>query len=78
MGRKRYFVAVLLLWGTSENALAQGCAMCGTALSAGDPVTQGFNWSIAFLMAMPYVVFGVVGGWLAYVRRRHPNHQAAS
>ncbi|SVD93316.1 uncharacterized protein METZ01_LOCUS446170, partial [marine metagenome] len=47
--------------------------MCGTALSAGDPVTQGFNWSIAFLMAMPYVVFGVVGGWLAYVHRRHPN-----
>ncbi len=52
--------------------------MCGTALSANDPVTLGFNWSIAFLMAMPYVVFGVLGGWLAYVHRRHLNHQAIS
>ena len=78
MGRKLYFATVLLLWGLSGNALAQGCAMCGTVLSADDPVTQGFNWSIAFLMAMPYLVFGMVGGWLVYVRCRHPNHQPTS
>jgi len=78
VGRKLYFLAILLLCGIIENSLAQGCAMCGTALSANDPVTLGFNWSIAFLMAMPYVVFGVLGGWLAYVHRRHLNHQAIS
>lgn len=27
-----------------------------------DPINKGFNWSILFLMAMPFTVFGLVGG----------------
>ena len=27
---------------------------------------SGFNWSILFLMAVPYAVVGAVGGWLFY------------
>ena len=27
-----------------------------------DPIGKGFNWSILFLMAMPFTVFGLVGG----------------
>lgn len=27
-----------------------------------DPINKGFNWSILFMMAMPFAVFGLVGG----------------
>ncbi len=56
-------------------ALAQGCAMCRTALSVEDPVTQGFNYSILFLMAMPYVAFAGVAGW---VWRKHSSQLKAT
>ncbi|MFQ5839385.1 MAG: hypothetical protein ACE5HK_01525 [Candidatus Methylomirabilales bacterium] len=26
----------------------------------------GFNWSILFLLAMPYAVVGAIAGWLIY------------
>ena len=26
------------------------------------PINKGFNWSILFMMAMPFTVFGLVGG----------------
>ena len=26
-----------------------------------DPINKGFNWSILFMMAMPFTVFGLVG-----------------
>ncbi len=30
----------------------------------------GFHWSTLFLMAMPYLVVGSLGGWLVYMHRR--------
>ena len=27
-----------------------------------EPINKGFNWSILFLMAMPFTVFGLIGG----------------
>ena len=27
-----------------------------------DPINKGFNWSVLFMMAMPFTVFGIVGG----------------
>jgi copper transport protein len=30
----------------------------------------GFHWSTLFLMAMPYVIVGSLGGWLLYMHRR--------
>ena len=74
-----FAMAVMLLWDMAipESVFAQGCAMCGTALSIDDPVTQGFNWSIAFLMMMPYVLFASVAGWVVYMRRRHMNQTQA-
>ena len=27
-----------------------------------DPINKGFNWSILFLMAMPFTVFGLISG----------------
>ena len=55
------------LLATAPDAMAQGCSMCRTALgSADDPLARGFYWSILWLMSAPYLLFGLIGGWLVY------------
>jgi hypothetical protein len=52
-------------------ALAQGCAMCKTALDGPvDPLTEAFNVSSLFLMATPYTVVGTIGAWIYIASRR--------
>ena len=31
-----------------------------------DPINKGFNWSILFMMAMPFTVFGLVGSTIYF------------
>jgi hypothetical protein len=68
--------ATVLLAGRAGVALAQSCAMCASSFGPNDPVTKAFNWSIIFLMAAPYTLFGTVAGyvfftyWRAAGRRR--------
>ena len=46
--------------------------MCATYLSNGqDPRADAFKVSIMFLMAMPFTVVGVAGGWILWMYRRH-------
>jgi len=79
-GRTVFAVLVLvtgvLAISISGEALAQGCAMCATYLSANDPRTQAFKTSIIFLMIMPFAVVGSVGGWVAWMHRRHRLRQS--
>ena len=35
---------------------------CPGCKSLDDPIGKGFNWSILFMIAMPFTVFGVIGG----------------
>jgi Na+/proline symporter len=58
-------VAALLLIPAAGHA----CSVCGGAAMGTDP-GNGFNTSIAFLLAMPYVVVGVIAAWLLYRYRR--------
>lgn len=44
---------------------AQACAVCW-----GSSQDHSFTWAILFLMAMPFTIVGVIGGWLVY-RYRH-------
>ena len=44
---------------------AQACAVCW-----GSSQDHSFTWGILFLMAMPFTIVGVIGGWLVY-RYRH-------
>jgi len=37
----------------------EACTGCKTL---DDPIGKGFNWSILFMIAMPFTVFGVIGG----------------
>lgn len=47
---------------------AQACSVCGGAAMGTDPGT-GFNTSILFLLSMPFLVVGLIGGWLIYTSR---------
>ena len=45
----------------------EACPACKTL---DDPIGKGFNFSILFLMAMPFTVFGVIGGTIFLHYRR--------
>jgi hypothetical protein len=54
-------------------AVADACSVC----FGSSPEDQGYFWGILFLMAMPFLVAGSVGGWLFYQYRR-PRRAALS
>ena len=39
-----------------------------------DPIGKGFNFSILFMMAMPFTVFAVIGGTV-YLQYRRANRK---
>ena len=49
----------------------EACPACKTL---DDPIGKGFNWSILFLMAMPFTVFGLIGGTV-YLHYRRANRK---
>ena len=57
--------------------VVEACPSCKTI---DDPIVQGFKWSILFLMAMPYIVSGLIGGGVFYVyyRNRADNRKPPS
>jgi len=56
-------LAGLLLWRTTS---AWACSVC---FGQGDDAA-GYNASVLFLMAMPYLVFGAIIGGLIFTYRR--------
>jgi hypothetical protein len=57
------------LFVPSLPALAQACAVC----VGSSPEDAGYFWGVLFLMAMPFAVGGLIGGWLWYHYRRGPG-----
>ena len=45
----------------------EACPACKTL---DDPIGKGFNFSILFMIAMPFTVFGVIGGTIFWHYRR--------
>jgi len=45
---------------------AHACAVC----VGSSPEDAGYFWGVLFLMAMPFTVGGLIGGWLCYHFRR--------
>ena len=43
---------------------------CPACKNLDEPIARGFNWSVLFMMAMPFTVFGVIGGSVFYCYRR--------
>jgi len=55
----------------APQALAQGCAMCGTAVqNPRDPLARSMASSIYFMLSMPFLLFFTVAGWLVWRFRR--------
>jgi hypothetical protein len=70
-------LAAGVLAGSPAPVLAQGCAMCGSAL-ANDPVGYAISWSILFLMTTPYAIVGAVASWLYFTYRRAGRRRAGA
>jgi hypothetical protein len=73
-GRFAAFLTFALAWvvgGAASEVLAQGCAMCVTALGGPeDPLSRGISISILFMLSMPFVLLATVGGWFIYMFQR--------
>ncbi len=48
--------------------IASACAMCG--LSPGDHAGHAYNTSVLFMLAGPYVTFGLIGGLILFLWHR--------
>lgn len=59
-------VLVLLIGQTALEA-------CPACKDLDEPIRKGFNWSILFMMAMPFTVFTLVGGTIFWQYRRRPG-----
>ena len=64
---RRYLSFILLTIAMLIPTVVSACPACNLIE---DPIFRGFNWSILFLMAMPFNVFGIIGGGVFYVYKR--------
>jgi hypothetical protein len=66
-----FAVACAILALSSSEVLAQGCAMCRTAVEgASDPLSRGISLSVLFMVSMPFAIFTTIAGWLYISHRR--------
>jgi hypothetical protein len=65
----RYLVLAVVGTVLVSPAVAEACAVCLTG-AQNDPTANAFNWSILFLMAIPYAILGSIGGWFFYDYKR--------
>jgi hypothetical protein len=70
-------IVFLCISGAASQALAQSCAMCAASFGPDDPVQRAFSWSILFMMAAPYTIFGSIAAWLFFSYRRAPGRRRA-
>ena len=71
MYRFFFSISVLIFVMLIVPTYLEACPACKTL---DDPIGKGFNWSILFLMAMPFTVFGVIGGTV-YLQYRRANRK---
>ena len=69
VGMYKFFlwVSVLVLVMLVAPISLEACPGCK---DLDDPISKGFNWSILFMMAMPFTVFGLIGGTVYFHYRR--------
>ena len=69
----RFFLSIFLLIVIMliVPSYLEACPACKTL---DDPIGKGFNFSILFMMAMPFAVFTVIGGTV-YLQYRRANRK---
>ena len=68
---KVLWVSLLIVAMLIVPTYLEACPGCKTL---DDPIGKGFNWSILFLIAMPFTVFGVISGTI-FLHYRRANRE---
>ena len=71
MHRFFFWVSLLIVVMLIGPTYLEACPGCKTL---DDPIGKGFNSSILFLIAMPFTVFGVIGGTI-FLHYRRANRE---
>jgi hypothetical protein len=74
----RFLALAAVLTLAAGDALAQSCAMCTSSFGENDPLSRAISWSILFMMAMPYTIFGTIAGLLFWSHRRGSGRRRAT
>ena len=69
---RRYLSFILLTIAMLIPTVVSACPACNLIE---DPIFRGFNWSILFLMAMPFVLVASIGAWVFFKVRRDRGTQ---
>ena len=73
----RYFMFILGVAAFALLVMPTVVGACPSCKLVDDPIAQGFKWSILFLMAMPYIVFSLIGGGvffsIKHVKQRYKH-----
>ena len=70
----RYFMFILVVAAFALLVMPTVADACPSCKLVEDPIAQGFKWSILFLMAMPYIVFSLIGGGV-FLSIKHVNQR---
>lgn len=80
--RKILFAALLALGCIGLPAVAQACPGCAEAQAGQGPgrvnIVRGYQLSIIFMMAMPFLIVGSFGGYVYYTMYRGQNGSEAA
>ena len=72
MKTRHLFQAATAVIALNVPGAAHACAVCITGITgpAGERLSDAFNWSVIFLMAMPYTILFSIVGFFIYAYRR--------
>ena len=66
----RITVLLVLLIAILVAIIPHTLEACPACKNLDEPIARGFNWSVLFMMAMPFTVFGIIGGSIFYIFRQ--------
>ncbi|MYF54213.1 hypothetical protein F4225_00240 [Candidatus Poribacteria bacterium] len=62
----RQVIILLLIFGFVSVLLPNSLDACPACKNLDEAIARGFKWSVVFMIAMPFNVFGVIGGSVYY------------
>ena len=66
----RQILLLIFIIGFVISLVPGSLEACPACKNLDEPIARGFNWSVLFMMAMPFTVFGIVGGSVFFYYRR--------
>lgn len=66
----RFILLSILVIGIASLFIPLSLEACPACSNLDEPIAKGFNWSVLFMMSMPFTVFGIIGGTVFYYYRR--------